>query len=81
MDPELFYPVSGGTAPAAAAKRICSMCPVKDQCLKFALDSGEEWGVWGGASETERRNMRRGRQLRSGPPHHSGADSTTSVAS
>ncbi|EFL36293.1 transcription factor WhiB [Streptomyces viridochromogenes DSM 40736] len=56
-DPELFFPV-GTTGPSlrdiSAAKRICSRCPVTDQCLSFALSSGRTSGVWGGTCEEER---------------------------
>ncbi|MDX5567389.1 WhiB family transcriptional regulator [Streptomyces sp. ID05-04B] len=55
--PELFFPV--GTAgpalrEAAAAKRVCARCPVRAECLSFALDSGQASGVWGGTGEQER---------------------------
>lgn len=61
-DPELFFPVSpaGPSADQAArAKLICTGCPVQPECLEFALDSGQDFGVWGGTSESERRKMRR----------------------
>jgi WhiB family redox-sensing transcriptional regulator len=61
-DPDLFFPVSS-TGPAASqvarAKMVCAGCPVQPQCLEFALDSGQDFGVWGGATENERRAMRR----------------------
>lgn len=61
-DPELFFPV-GKTGPAlrqiAAAKAVCRRCPVRGACLRWALDSGQDHGVWGGASEDERREIRR----------------------
>lgn len=40
------------------AKAICATCPVKEPCLEFALESGEQHGVWGGTSERQRRRMR-----------------------
>ncbi|MCF1648521.1 MULTISPECIES: WhiB family transcriptional regulator [Streptomyces] len=56
-DPELFFPV-GTAGPAlrdvSAAKRVCARCPVTDQCLSFALSSGQTSGVWGGTGEEER---------------------------
>ena len=65
-DPELFFPVAA-RGPAlrqlARAKRVCASCPVRIDCLEYALQSGQGFGVWGGASEQERRLMRR-RQLR-----------------
>ena len=59
-DPELFFPV-GNTGPALQqiedAKKICQSCAVKDQCLNWALDAGQDHGVWGGMSEEERSQM------------------------
>ncbi len=61
-DPELFFP-AGTRGPARAqiarAKTVCRRCPVSAQCLQWALDSGQDSGVWGGASATERRALRR----------------------
>lgn len=39
-------------------KKVCRGCPVKDQCLEYALEHGE-LGIWGGTSERERRRLRR----------------------
>ena len=56
-DPELFFPV-GNTGPALQqieeAKKVCNRCSVINECLKWALESGQEAGVWGGLSEDER---------------------------
>lgn len=61
-DPELFFPV-GTTGPAfdqiQQAKAVCRRCPVVQQCLQWALDNHQDFGVWGGLSEEERRNVRR----------------------
>ena len=63
-DPELFFPI-GSTGIAVdqirAAKAICNECESKAECLEFALSSNQESGVWGGATEDERRRMRRAR--------------------
>lgn len=60
-DPESFYPERGYSADYA--KTICHRCPVKDECLQWALDHDEQHGVWGGKSEKERRELKRaGRQ-------------------
>jgi len=60
-DPELFFPV-GTAGPAlrqiGEAKRICRACPAQTQCLAWALDNGITDGVWGGATEDERRAIR-----------------------
>ncbi len=61
-DPELFFPV-GTTGQAllqiAKAKSVCCQCPVNGDCLEFALETNQDTGIWGGASEEERRQIRR----------------------
>ena len=61
-DPELFFPV-GTSGPAlmqiAEAKSVCRRCPVTESCLQWALESGQDAGVWGGMSEDERRALKR----------------------
>ena len=61
-DPELFFPV-GTTGPALAqveeAKKVCRRCEVREECLRWALEAGQDHGVWGGMSEDERRAMKR----------------------
>jgi len=62
VDPELFFPI-GTTGPAALqveeAKAVCRRCPVVNDCLQWALASGQDAGVWGGLDEDERRALRR----------------------
>lgn len=55
-DPEAFFPEKGESA--NLAKRICGGCEVRDDCLAHALGHGEHHGIWGGLSETERRELR-----------------------
>lgn len=61
-DPELFFP-TGTTGPALqqidAAKAICARCPVLSECLAFALETGQDYGIWGGLTPEERRALRR----------------------
>ncbi|MGW7268126.1 WhiB family transcriptional regulator [Streptomyces sp. NPDC054842] len=61
-DPDLFFPI-GNTGPALLqieeAKAVCRVCPVRDACLEWAMDSEQTQGVWGGTSEDERRALRR----------------------
>jgi len=57
-DPEAFFPEKGGST--REAKRICSGCDVKAECLDYALGHDERFGIWGGLSERERRRLRRG---------------------
>lgn len=67
MDPDLFFPV-GTTGPALlqieAAKAVCRTCTVRVECLQYAIDSNQEYGIWGGTTEEERRYMRRETALR-----------------
>ena len=66
-DPELFFPI-GNTGPSLLqieeAKAVCGRCPVMEQCLRWALDTTQESGVWGGMSEDERRALKRRRARR-----------------
>lgn len=61
-DPELFFPV-GTTGQALLqidrAKEVCDDCPVKIECLDFAIATNQDSGIWGGTSEEERRDIRR----------------------
>lgn len=56
-DPESFFPEKGGST--REAKRICESCEVRSQCLDYALENDERFGIWGGLSERERRKLRR----------------------
>ncbi len=58
-DPEAFFPEKGGST--RDAKKICASCEVTEQCLKYALDNDERFGIWGGLSERERRKLRKRR--------------------
>jgi WhiB family transcriptional regulator, redox-sensing transcriptional regulator len=60
LDPAIFYPVSEDDA--GEAKAVCAVCPVREACLEFALANREHDGVWGGATERERRRMIRQRR-------------------
>jgi WhiB family redox-sensing transcriptional regulator len=61
-DPELFFPL-GDSGPALLqiqdAKAVCNTCDVSRDCLTWALESGQDSGIWGGMSEAERRSLRR----------------------
>jgi WhiB family transcriptional regulator, redox-sensing transcriptional regulator len=56
-DPEAFFPEKGGST--REAKKICTGCEVRAECLEFALANDERFGIWGGLSERERRRLRR----------------------
>lgn len=60
-DPELFFPV-GTTGPAVRqieqAKSVCCRCPVISPCLEFAIETGQDEGIWGGTTGDERRTLK-----------------------
>lgn len=57
FDPDLWF--SPGALEHKEAKRICRSCPVRRECLAYALDTPIDHGVWGGLTERERRSYRR----------------------
>jgi WhiB family transcriptional regulator, redox-sensing transcriptional regulator len=57
LDVNDFFPEKGESP--KDAKRICGRCPVRRQCLAYALDLGERFGIYGGTSERERRRLKR----------------------
>jgi len=59
VDPDLFFPERG--ASTREAKEVCRGCVVQNDCLEFALENSEKFGIWGGMSERERRRIRRQR--------------------
>lgn len=68
-DPELFFPVDvknrAGMRQLEDAKAVCNRCSVIDICLKWAMETGQDAGVWGGMGEDERRALRRRQARRS----------------
>lgn len=70
-DPDLFFPIAT-SGPAlqqmAEAKAVCARCPVRVDCLSYALDTGQDAGVWGGASAEERQEIRSARAAAGTPP-------------
>jgi len=56
-DPEAFFPDKGGST--REAKQVCRSCEVRAECLEYALEHDERFGVWGGMSERERRRLKR----------------------
>jgi WhiB family redox-sensing transcriptional regulator len=53
---KIFFPERGGSSKAARA--LCAECPARAPCLEYALDNKEAFGIWGGTSERERRELR-----------------------
>jgi WhiB family redox-sensing transcriptional regulator len=67
MDPGVFFPNDG--VGVQIAQRICAECTVRDPCLEYALANRVDHGVWGGASERQRRRLlrqRRGTRVQAG---------------
>ena len=56
-DPEAFFPEKGGST--RDAKKVCGACMVKSECLEYALENDERFGIWGGLSERERRKLKK----------------------
>ncbi len=56
VDAEIFFPEKGGSS--RAAKAVCLRCDERVECLEYALENNERWGVWGGMSERERRKIK-----------------------
>ncbi|HZR48714.1 MAG TPA: WhiB family transcriptional regulator [Streptosporangiaceae bacterium] len=64
-DSEIFFPAHDD--PGTEAKQICRRCPVRRECLAFAITNDERFGIWGGLDPDERRNLRRSLQRRKAP--------------
>jgi WhiB family redox-sensing transcriptional regulator len=60
LDTDIFFPASDSEA--GAAKAVCAECPVRDQCLEWAIATRQEEGIWGGMTDGERRRLRRRRR-------------------
>lgn len=56
-DPEAFFPEKGGST--REAKKVCVGCEVRSECLEYALENDERFGIWGGLSERERRKLKK----------------------
>lgn len=65
-DPEMFFPEKGGST--KNAKKVCAACPVKAECLDYALERDQRFGIWGGLSERERRRLRAPRKEKAQAP-------------
>lgn len=58
--PDLFFPEKNASAVETRfAKSLCAKCPVRVQCLEYALDANEVFGIWGGTTPQERFLLRR----------------------
>ena len=64
-EPEAWYPLSRRPRQQKRlyAAEVCAGCPVRQMCLDYAMEAGEEYGVWGGVCEEDRRDMRAGKTV------------------
>ena len=66
-DPELFFPPTDDDTCVLVARQkmavapICQACPVATECLRWALDTGQDHGLWAATTPTDRRAIRRAR--------------------
>jgi WhiB family transcriptional regulator, redox-sensing transcriptional regulator len=64
-DPDLFFPIAKSglsEKQIARAKMICARCPVRQECLEFALSHDQTYGIWGGTTVEDRQRDRRRRR-------------------
>jgi len=54
-DPTIFFP--GTDDDPAIGLAICARCPVRQECLEYAIEARERYGIWGGTTERQRRRM------------------------
>lgn len=55
LDPEVFFAATD--EPTRAALAVCSRCPVRVECLGYAIAAGERFGIWGGTTEKQRASI------------------------
>jgi WhiB family redox-sensing transcriptional regulator len=60
MDTRIFFPGLGSTG--AEAKAVCAACPVAEPCREGAIERREEFGIWGGITESTRKNILKARR-------------------
>lgn len=57
-DPERWFPTPGDSAAIEYAVGICNTCPVRVRCLTYALETDSAWGIFGGLTEAQRRQIK-----------------------
>jgi WhiB family redox-sensing transcriptional regulator len=55
---DMWFPDKSDRADVAACKKVCAGCPVRRQCLEWAMETVESFGIWGGLTVLERRKLR-----------------------
>lgn len=58
---DVFFPEDGSNGSTAAARKICAQCPVRKQCVSYAITNNEKYGIWGGLTANQIARIRRGR--------------------
>lgn len=56
-DPDLWF--ADDVASQRQARSFCAVCPVREECLLYALEHDLDFGVWGGLTPAERTEIRR----------------------
>jgi WhiB family redox-sensing transcriptional regulator len=66
VEPEIFFPnySEGGEFQEALAKKVCRSCPIINECLEFALHTGDKWAILGGMTPAERTSIKRNQTWR-----------------
>lgn len=59
MDSDIFFADRGGNDRTREARKVCAVCPVRDECLAFAQRNFIDHGVYGGHGPKERIRLRR----------------------
>jgi WhiB family redox-sensing transcriptional regulator len=60
-DGDMWWPGKGQTDIVRAAKKVCSHCPVRVDCLTWAIENHERDGIYGGMTPRERRRAAKAR--------------------
>ncbi len=58
-DPGMFFPDREDVESIVRAKAVCASCPVREECLAYAVELNQSEGIWGGHTPAERRRLRR----------------------
>jgi WhiB family redox-sensing transcriptional regulator len=59
-EPDLFFPISAAgrsQAETSRARAVCHRCAVREDCLDYAMATGQQYGIWGGLTEDERQRL------------------------
>lgn len=70
VDPEIFFPDPGRPAhdgPTQVALACCARCPIRQECLDYALTTKQQYGIWGGKTEEQRKLLRPGARATAPP--------------